>query len=133
MHLACTYRQTELLRNIKTCLIEMNSEFTCLTTNWFTKLLGINGEAFVWLYLAFLTYNRIRINAMQVVQNKAARFSTGDWRKSIVEHLGSLCWLSVNQMIVYHTVLPMFKLRQSRSVGGLPASFYLLHIAQLNT
>ena len=58
------------------------------------------------------------LNALQVIQNKAARFVSRDWTNSTVQNLSSLGWLSVNQMIFYHTVLLMFKLKRSRAVGG---------------
>ena len=68
------------------------------------------------------------INALQVIQNKAARFVTRDWTNSTVQNLGTLGWLSINQMIFYHTVLLMFKLKRSRAVGGPPAPTYLMNM-----
>ena len=68
------------------------------------------------------------INALQTIQNKAARISTRDWDNSTAANLGQLGWLSVNQLIFYHSVLQMFKLRESRRVGGPPAPRYLANM-----
>ena len=96
-----------------------------------TRRLFANG-----LFMGKLSYlislwggtSKDNLKALQVIQNKAARFVTRDWNNSTVQNLSALGWLSVNQMIFYHTVLLMFKLKRSRAVGGPPAPTYLLNM-----
>ena len=55
------------------------------------------------------------LQALQVMQNKAVRlvsyFPNRSPRKEIFSHLG---WMSVNQLIFYHTALSTYRIRQSR-------------------
>ena len=61
---------------------------------------------------------------LQVLQNKVAQVVTRkDWTTSSKVLLQQCGWLSVNQLIFYHTVLLVFKVRQSKS----PNYIYRMH------
>ena len=59
--------------------------------------------------------DKFEIEALQVMQNKAARLVTHSPlrvpRKEIFSQLG---WLTVNQLIYYHSALTTFRIRQER-------------------
>ena len=55
------------------------------------------------------------LTALQVIQNTAARCVTRlGWRTRVSLLLLQCGWLSVRQMVFYHTMLQMFKIRQDR-------------------
>ena len=61
---------------------------------------------------------------LQVLQNKVAHVVTRkDWTTTSKVLLQQCGWLSVNQLIFYHTVLLVFKVRQSKS----PNYIYRMH------
>ena len=54
--------------------------------------------------------------SLQIIQNKAARFVTKlDWSSSTSILLGQMGWLSVNQLIFYHSVLLVYKVKMNKS------------------
>ena len=54
--------------------------------------------------------------SLQIIQNKAARLVTGlDWSTSVKVLLLQCGWLSVNQLIFYHSVLQVFKVQNNKS------------------
>ena len=62
--------------------------------------------------------------ALQVLQNKVAQVVTGkDWTTSKKVLLQQCGWLSVNQLIFYHSVLLVFKVRQNKS----PRYLFMMH------
>ena len=62
--------------------------------------------------------------ALQVWQNKVAQVVTRkDWTTSKRVLLQQCGWLSVNQLIFYHSVLLVFKVRQNKS----PRYIYMMH------
>ena len=62
--------------------------------------------------------------SLQMIQNKVARAVTRrDWSVSTKELLLQCGWLSVNQLAFYHSVLLVFKVRQSRG----PQYLYNMH------
>ena len=67
------------------------------------------------------------IRALQIVQNKAARSVTKLGRFTSVQTLLQQCgWLSVNQLVFYHTVVLLFKTLQNQSPE------YLFSMAETN-
>ena len=51
-----------------------------------------------------------------VLQNKATRYVTKlNWSSSTSTLLGQMGWLSVNQLIFYHSVLHVYKEKMSKS------------------
>ena len=58
------------------------------------------------------------LNALQRIQNRAARLVNRNWKASTVENLKAIGWLSINQLVFYHTVSLMFKVKMCRTVGG---------------
>ena len=63
--------------------------------------------------------------SLQIIQNKVAQVVTRrDWSVSTTKKLLSQCgWLSVNQLAFYHSILQVFKVRQSRE----PRYLYSMH------
>ena len=62
--------------------------------------------------------------SLQIIQNKVAQVVTRrDWSVSTKELLSQCGWLSVNQLAFYHSVLLVFKVRQSRE----PRYLYSMH------
>ena len=58
---------------------------------------------------------KYEIKALQVLQNQAARIVThSPPRSNRIELFDKLEWLTVNQLIVYHTLISVFKLRQNQ-------------------
>ena len=55
------------------------------------------------------------LEALQVLQNKAAQIVTrSPPRSRRIPMFEKLDWLSVNQLIAYHTLIQIFKIRKSR-------------------
>ena len=55
------------------------------------------------------------LNALQVVQNKAARFVTRRDRYTSIQDLIRQCgWISVKQLVFYHSVLLIYKIIQNK-------------------
>ena len=62
--------------------------------------------------------------SLQRIQNKAAQAVTGnDWSVSSKENLKQCGWMSVSQLAFYHSVLQVYKTRQSRQ----PRYLYRMH------
>ena len=62
--------------------------------------------------------------SLQIIQNKAARVVTRlDWSTSTTVLLGQIGWLSVNQLIFYHTVLMVYKVQKNKSPKYLHRMF----------
>ena len=62
--------------------------------------------------------------SLQIIQNKVARVVTRlDWSTSVKELLKQCGWLSVNQLIFYHSVLLVYKVRMSKT----PRYLYKMH------
>ena len=62
-------------------------------------------------------------NALQVIQNKAARV-VARREASLIDMYKQIGWLSVNQLIFYHTVLLVFKVRGNGSPMYLSSMFH---------
>ena len=68
------------------------------------------------------------LRALQIAQNRAARYVTRNWNAGTVANLRAIGWLSVTQLVFYHIVLLMFKIIQSRSSGKIEAPEYLVRM-----
>ena len=55
--------------------------------------------------------SRENFDLLQIVQNRAARIVTKNWKSSTADNLNAIGWLSVRQLAFYHTVLLMFKIK----------------------
>ena len=54
--------------------------------------------------------------SLQVIQNRVARVVTKqDWSTSPRDVLHQVGWLSVNQLVLYHSVLLIYKVKQSQT------------------
>ena len=62
--------------------------------------------------------------SLQAIQNKAAQAVTrGDWSASSKGLLRQCGWMSVNQLVFYHSVLLVYKVRQCKG----PKYLYTMH------
>ena len=68
--------------------------------------------------------NMYLLKSLQVLQNKAARIVAKlDWSTSTPVLLAQCGWLSVNQLVVYHTVVLVFKVLQTKQPKPLHNMF----------
>ena len=76
---------------------------------------GIFNSIMVYCLPLYGGCDRADLESLQVLQNKAAQIVTKSpprsERKSMYDKLH---WLSVNQLVVYHTLLQIFKIRKSQ-------------------
>ena len=64
------------------------------------------------------------IQALQKAQNRAARFVTKlDWSTPVAELLKQCGWLSVYQLVVYHSVVLVYKVMKHESPQYLFSMF----------
>ena len=97
----------------------------CVNATFETKLMVANGIVMSKLtYLITLWGGACQylLNGLQVQQLTAARLVCGiqSWRWSKRQLLGKVRWLSVRQLIVYHSVLQIHKTK----VTGVPQPFF---------
>ena len=76
------------------------------------------------IFLSKLTYlmplwggcSKELVKTLQTIQNKAARAITKlDWNTPTAVHLKQCGWLNVQQLIVYHSVLLVYKVLKTKS------------------
>ena len=76
---------------------------------------GIFNSILVYCIPLYGGCDRVDLESLQILQNKAAQIVTRSpprsERKPMFDRLG---WLSVNQLVTYHTVLQVFKIRKSQ-------------------
>ena len=66
---------------------------------------------------------------LQIIQNKVARVVTKlDWSTSTAVLLNQVGWLSVNQLIFYHSVLQIFKVNKAQTPKYLDSMFSWTYI-----
>ena len=64
------------------------------------------------------------MKSLQVLQNKAARIVTrSEWNTRTVVLLRQIGWLSVNQLVVYHSLILAFKIGKKKKPGYLNEKF----------
>ena len=69
------------------------------------------------------------VNALQIIQNKVARVVTKlDWSTSTAVLLNQVGWLSVNQLIFYHSVLQIYKVNKAQTPKYLDSMFSWTYI-----
>ena len=66
------------------------------------------------------------LRALQVAQNKAAKFVTRNWKGGTIANLRAIGWLSVRQLVFYHTAILMFKIKRGMSCTEHIAPEYLM-------
>ena len=75
------------------------------------------------LFMSYLTYliplyggcPEYLLSALQILQNRAARLATkSSWYTASAQMLQHLGWLSVRQMIVFHSLVLVFKTRMNQ-------------------
>ena len=95
----------------------------CLVANFKTRKMVADG-----IFMSKLTYliplwggcEDFLLRALQVVQNRAARLvAKGGIYSSSKDLLNQCGWLSVNQLVFFHTVLLLFKVRKYQKPRGL--------------
>ena len=126
------------------CTIESNLKWNLQIRNLLTRLAGLSTIKYivpfhtrssitVGIFNSVLVYclpvfggcNIDEVKNLQVLQNRAAQIVTHSPPRS-KRHLmfDKLKWLTVKQLIVYHTLLTVYKIRQSREPEYL-ANFLL--------
>ena len=79
-----------------------------------TLTLGLFNSVLVYCLPLFGGCDQSHIQSLQVLQNKAAQIATHkpprSSRKELYDKLG---WMTVNQLVVYRTLLTVFKIRQT--------------------
>ena len=96
----------------------------CQFTNFCTRKMVANG--IVMSYLSYLMplywgYPNYLLNALQTLQNRAARLVTkSGWYTPSSTMLLQVGWLSVRQMIAYHSLVLMYKTKMEKK----PAYMY---------
>ena len=105
----------KLLTKLKSRVAGLNSLKNAIpfhTRNIFT--IGIFNSVLVYCLPLFGGCNTGQIKSLQVLQNRAARVVTHLPPRSNRELMyNKLNWLTVNQLVVYHTLLTVFKIRLS--------------------
>ena len=110
--------------NEKSLLKQLHSRLNALklisnVANFKTRLMVANG-----IFLSKLIFQmglwggteEYLLNALQIVQNKAARFVAKKGRYTpIVQLLRECGWLSVRQLVMYHSILLVYKTIQTTS------------------
>ena len=76
---------------------------------------GIIMSQIIYLIQAWGGCSDYLIAAIQVIQNRAARLVTKlDWYTSTSTLLNQCGWLSVRQLIIYHSLLMIFKIKTDK-------------------
>ena len=84
------------------------------------------------IFMSKLTYliglwggcNMHLLKSLQIMQNKAARVVTKlDWSTSTSVLLAQYCWLSVKKLLVYHSVVLVYKVLKSKQPKPLHSMF----------
>ena len=77
---------------------------------------GIILSRIIYLIPLWAGCEKYLINALQIIQNKAARVVTRKGRMTSISRLLKECgWLSISQLGVYHSLVLVYKILQSRS------------------
>ena len=106
----------KLVEKLKTRLVALNKlKFIVPYHTRKTITTGIFNSVLVYCLPLFGGCNKTDLEDLQVVQNKAARIVTHKpphtSRKELYDQLG---WMTVTQLVVYHTLIMVFKIRQTR-------------------
>ena len=76
---------------------------------------GIFNSILVYCLPLFGGCDKSELTSLQVLQNKAAQIVTRSPPRAVRNPMfDKLDWLSVNQLVVYHTLLQVYKIRSSR-------------------
>ena len=71
-----------------------------------------------------LAYIQYLLEALHKAQNRAARFVTKlDWSAPVAELLKQCGWLSVHKLVVYHSVVLVYKVMKNESPQYLHSMF----------
>ena len=107
-----------ILHNEKSLLKQLNSRLNAMKiissiANFKTRLMIANGifcSKLIFQICLWGGSEEYLLNALQIVQNKAARFVTRRSKYTpIVELLNQCGWLSVKQLVFYHGVILIYK------------------------
>ena len=85
---------------------------------------GIVMSKLIYLIELWGGSSKYLLEALQKAQNRAARIVTKlDWTTHSAELLRQCGWMSVNQLVVYHSVVLVYKVMQSKSPRYLHSVF----------
>ena len=106
----------ELLKKLKTRLTALENLGSIISFHLRKRITeGIFTSVLTYCLPLFAGCEQYEMEALQVMQNKAARLVThAGWRTSRQVIFGQVGWLSVNQLAFYHTALSTFRIRQSQ-------------------
>ena len=106
----------ELLKKLKTRLTALENLRSIIPFHLRKRITeGIFTSVLTYCLPLFAGCEQYEMEALQVMQNKAARLVThAGWRTSRQVIFGQVGWLSVNQLAFYHTALSTFRIRQSQ-------------------
>ena len=108
----------------KSLIMQLNTRLNglklmCKVASFKTRLMIANGifmSKLIYVIPLWARCENYLINALQVVQNSAARAVTKcNWRTSIKSLLTQCGWLSVYQLGVYHSLIVMYKTLQDKT------------------
>ena len=105
----------ELVKKLKKRLVGLNSLKYCLPFSMRNQVtLGMFNSVLIYCLPLFGGCDISEIKQLQVLQNKAAQVVThSPPRAERLAMYSRLKWLTVNQLIAYHTLLTVFKIRQT--------------------
>ena len=105
----------ELVKKLRKRLVGLNSLKYILPFSMRNQVtLGMFNSVLVYCLPLFGGCDITEIKHLQVLQNKAAQVVThSPPRAERLAMYSRLKWLTVNQLIAYHTLLTVFKIRQS--------------------
>ena len=105
----------ELVKKLKKRLVGLDTlKFIAPYETRKTLTHGIFNSVLVYCLPLFGGCDVLEINRLQILQNKAARIVThSPPRTPRVTMYSRLQWLTVNQLITYHTLLTVFKIRHT--------------------
>ena len=120
-HISNDFTWKEHIRDNKKSIIKKLSSSiniliqVCKIANFKTRKMVANGiimSQIIYLIQAWGGCSDYLIAAIQVIQNRAARLVTKlDWYTSMSTLLNQCGWLSVRQLITYHSLLMIFKIK----------------------
>ena len=123
-HISSDFKFTNHIRdneqsmmNILTSRINALRKISFISTFKTRKMLaeGIVMSNILYIITVYGSCSGFLKSALQIIQNSAARCVTGlRWHAPVRVLLMQCGWLSINQLILYHSLVQVFKIRQER-------------------
>ena len=85
----------------------------CISEGWFQSVL-------VYCLPLFGGCQQYELEDLQIIQNKIARIVTRSQQRTHREDMfNQLKWLTVRQLVAYHTLITVYRIRSTGEPGGL--------------